>query len=387
MSLLVVEICLKKCIVGVLVSIIMLYITLHDVDRIPSEESFEDLYWRPYVVNSFIASSMIPTLIITIGIVYFLLKNTYGLRPLVKVLSAIIFSTEIFFVILYQSLEVYYKGEPWPYWCLIILPRTIYMMSIILLLYVFISTCVPKLIYGDYPKSKKERVVTLFTLIIMAILPTLWIINGPYMQIMYLAALIVAFGISYCYKETFLYNSILHYTIYIVLAYRFYYLSGHALDFLSPKEERTRVGFPEFNVIITFAITIFDFIAMILFFLALFPITSMNLGSAEIKPETNELKDIAKLKQFVEVELKIDTKEINDAIEQIVSDEVIVTIGKNYVIALLFIDIIQGWITRGLVMDFDRFFFDISHVDFTFRYLNWAVYAIVALNSFLVGKA
>lgn len=373
----------------------MWYIDVHSVERITKADNFEILFWRPNVVFNFFLSSVVPMALIVAGILYTLFKKTYGLKQSVKSRYTIIFSAEILLIFIYQCFEVYYTGKNWPYWCLIILPRTIYVTSIMLLFYTFISACKPNMIYDNYPHFKEQRIVSLFTLIIMGILPILLIINGPYLQILYLAAMIVAFGASYCYKGTFLHDSILHYTIYIVMAYRLYYISGHKLDFLNPKITRTFVGFPEFNLIITFSISIFDFIAIIVFFLALLPIASVNLDNDRTAVNPDSPQNTSEVKDTNSIEINIETKNpikniktIEQMDEGKVEDyEAVMNVGRNYAIIMLFIDIIQDWFTRYLVFNFELHFFDVSHVDFTFRFVNWAVYFVIALNCFLIGKA
>jgi len=325
---------------------------------------------------------------------YSLFKKTYGLKSTVKNRFAISFLVEIFLIFIYQYYEVKHKKEDWPYWNLILIPRTVYIISLILLFYGFIAACKSNMIYSHYPQSKQQRIVSLFTLLLIAILPILLIINGPYLQIVYLTALISAVGFAYCFKGTFLYNSILHYTMYSVLCYRMFYTTGHKLDFLNPKIARTFVGFPEFNLIITFSITIMDFIAIVVFLLALLPIISINLNKENtdvnlgVRPNSLQQRD-----QMIEIDLGTQNiaqtgKFYDPGIKTKINNaEPILYIVRNYAIVMLFIDIMQDYITRYLVFNFEQHFFDVSHIDFTFRFINWAIYFVVALNCFLIGKA
>eukprot|EP00826_Nyctotherus_ovalis_P016415 TRINITY_DN1474_c0_g1_i1.p1 TRINITY_DN1474_c0_g1~~TRINITY_DN1474_c0_g1_i1.p1 ORF type:complete len:943 (+),score=227.01 TRINITY_DN1474_c0_g1_i1:481-3309(+) len=381
----------KKLLVGVLIAGLMLYISVHSAERWPARDSFEAVYWRPYVVYNYWVSSFIPMMVIVAALLFFLFKRTYGLKSSVKLGYAGIFLTEIFLILVYQHYEIYYKRDQWPYWDLILLPRCIYLVSMILLFYGFVSVCKHDMVYAHYPQTKEQRIVSLFTLLLIAVLPILLIINGPHLQILYLVAFIMAVGSAYCFKGTFMYNSILHYTIYIVLGYRLYFVSGHKLDFLNPKITRTFVGFPEFNLIITFSITIMDFIAIIVFLLALLPIVSINLDDnskdfgfgilPSMNMEVDRNHDIEAVKIVRDDgSLKLVEKTSNE-------DEAVLLIGRNYAIAMLFIDIMQDYFTRYLVFNFELHFFDVSHVDFTFRFVNWAVYFVIILNCFLSGKA
>ena len=59
---------------------------------------------------------------------------------------------------------------------------------------------------------------------------------------------------------------------------------------------------------------------------------------------------------------------------------------RNYAIFLLYLDVVQDGLTRFLVFNFEARFFQVSHLDFTFRFISWAIYGFIIGNTIVIGK-
>jgi len=364
--------------VAVFIALTLRYIEFHNCDQHPPADTLE---WtmKELIVHNYWVSGVIPTILILGFLQTLIFKNTHSVNSLVKIVMSIILFLGIIGVFIYQYYEKTLPTKNWPYHITIILPRTIYSLFAITFVYLLFGLRNPNLIYEEFPAQKAKRIVSFFTLFLISIFPVLMLINGPNVQIVHLCCLIIGFGANYVLKNSVLHNSLFHYVFYAIATFNIFYASGHVLDFLSPKIKRTFVGFPEFNIIITFTIAIIDFVATTIIMILSIPVHSIVINSeANFEPvkETRTLTfDVGTPK--VDTNLKTD-KSVMEPILRCI---------RNLVVFMLYFDIVQDSYTRFLVFNFEGRFFQASHTEFTFRFINWAMYGVVLGSCFILGKA
>ncbi|MDR3547429.1 MAG: hypothetical protein P4M11_04000 [Candidatus Pacebacteria bacterium] len=371
---------------GVVLALLLRYMETHNSEYHPPQGSEEQTV-RELLVEKYSVSSVAPTIVLALAAYYSLFRRTYGLRVWTKILFSVQFFIELAAIFVYQYYEIYYLTKDRPYIILIVIPRTIYMLTLLSSVYLFASLCSPSLLYHERPASKPMRISSFYTLLIMSILPSLLIIAGPYQQILFVFCLILAFGSVYCLNGTILMNSCLQFTVYGIAAFKLFYASGHRLDFLSPKIARTFVGFPEFDMIITFSISIVDFATMIMFLIMLLPLAT--IAAHELSPTEPQGEQAARnpLADMQPMPLDTDQSQKSVSGNNLEESRAVVSILRNYVIMLLYFDIIQDALSRFLVFNFEERFFQASHTEFTFRFINWMTYGVICLNTFATGKA
>ncbi len=362
----------------------MRYMDLHNTDiRFPANTPETAL--RKLFVENYFVSSFVPTLII-IGIcLYAVFKRTFGLASRVKMGFAILFMAEIGMTFVYQYYEQNYERKNWPYWIIIGLPRTMY--AICLAGTVFLGLCLKNssLLYKNRPESKDKRIASFFTLTTLNVLPILMMINGPYEQIIHLFCFAVALIPYYCFKDTKLHNSLFQYIFYGVAAFKLFYASAHRLDFLSPKIARTFVGFPEFNLIITFSIAIIDFVSTSILLLLLLPLVSVNLDDRQ-EETIGKFQPVSEPTSSENEGSITPGNSLAAAADQKGAEKSVLEVVRNYFVMLLYLDVVQDSYSRFLVGEFEQRFFQASHTEFTFRFINWAIYGFTIGNIFILGK-
>lgn len=377
----------KSFILSVVIALSIHFLELHNPESHPKKGSFEEQY-KLNVAENYLISSAIPSFMLLAIAIYGIIKKSFGLKRKIKYIFCLVMILQTAGLIIYQSYEITSKSKEWPVTILIYLPRTIYAVAALSVAFLITSLFFPGCLYDMRPTDKRERIISFYTLLVSSLCPIFLIIAGPYQQIIYLNAIGVAFGIGYCLQQAKLINSYFHYTFIPIVAFRIFYDSGHRLDFLSPRLARAFVGFPEFQLVTTFSIVIVDFVSTTVLFILLSPLVTAcyeakddNINGMRMLPSEHTPSG---LNPDPDPEKRIVSKEDNISNERDIKMQM--TVFANYFAMLAYFDIVQDCYTWFLVYNFEDYFFYASHTEFSFRFINWAMYLITAFSILITGK-
>jgi len=328
-------------------------------------------YFQEVYTKNFTLCSVIPSLFIFLLAEYsIILKNTnYAMKIYIRAIYAILFMFSFTGVMFYQSKEVdgMLKFNNFTY---ITLPRLVYLINLIQLIYLFIGLFIPGLIWKTNMNiSQNIKLSTYFAMILTSFMPSLLMIYGPYQQILFLGYFIMIYFSNYIFKQINIGNTLFQYIFYSFLSQNMFHVTGHVLDFMLPKVERTFVGFPEFNTFISFGIALLDSVGSYSFIILLIPILT---NEHEKENEFTYLNNIE--------ERQLTPQKLND----IKNPEL--QISRNYFIILLHFEMIHMGITRFLVANFEKLFFEVARTEFTFRFIDWYIYLAITGCEFIISK-
>ena len=339
------------------------------------------------ITNNYVNLSAIPSfLILGLGLYFIFVKTSPKTRKIIKIGFGIFFITESIGMMYYQFKE-YNKTYKDTHFSYIILPRSIFALSVFQIFFLFVSLCFKPLLWSELP-SKKERIFTFFTFLLTATVPSLLMLVGPNQPIYYLCMLMVAYGLSYILKEIGQSNSLFFCVFYFFMMHSFYHSTGHILDFMALRVQRAFVGFPNFKTEINFPIVFFETTGTFALMMALVPFITIYGKSNEGKNEYKKCKttpesELTSIKTISEDENdKSDKKPANSNDDS----KLEAMIWRNYLMILLCFELSHDGLTKYLITHFDSMFFSMSPTEFTFRFIDWYIFILVFIFEYIIGR-
>jgi len=334
------------------------------------------------IINYFICS-VIPTILFSYLGLYLILKRVS------REINVIVKMTFISFLILSTTGMLYYQiGElddsfKSSYFTHILLPRLVFALSCFQMLYLIFSLFFKQLLWRNLP-SKKERIFAFFTLLLTSTMPSLLMLAGPYHQIYFFLMTLICYSLNYVLSKIGLKHSYYFYTTYVFIAFLFYFITDHQLNYLLLRFDRIYVGFPHFRVITNFFTAFFETFGAFSYMMALLPlITVMSESEDGTKKRGNVyfpskvILESHPLKKEVTEEDKEELKKYN-ALE--------ITLVRNYLMVLLNFELIHNGFTAHLLIDFVKAFSASFPLEGACRILNWYIYLLTLIFGFAIAK-
>eukprot|EP00826_Nyctotherus_ovalis_P059215 TRINITY_DN8216_c0_g1_i10.p1 TRINITY_DN8216_c0_g1~~TRINITY_DN8216_c0_g1_i10.p1 ORF type:complete len:751 (-),score=158.97 TRINITY_DN8216_c0_g1_i10:189-2441(-) len=319
--------------------------------------------------------SIVPTFILLgIGVYLILRKVASEMYFVVKTAFVLTLVATSLGMLHYQIKEVS-KDLKSSYFCYIVLPRSIFALSVLQMIYLVISLGFKRLLWKTLP-PKKDRVFAFFLLLLTGTIPSLLLLVGPHHQIFYLALLLVAYTLSYTLHAIGHGNSFFFSVIYFFTMNFFYFATGHVLDFMALRVQRAFVGFPDFKTEINFPIVFFETGGVFSFMMAMLPLLSMMHDSENYKYRQCE-------QEPSEVPMgNSNSKEMRGDDNRVLET----VIGRNYLMNLFNFEMTHNGLSAYLVRKFSSEFFSMSPTEFTFRFINWYMYILTFGFLYIIGK-
>lgn len=330
------------------------------------------------IAGNYLLTSTIPSIVIYIWCMYTSIKRLhYHLQSYVRLIFQLIFSIEFAGMMYYQYCEVTHTLKDSDFQHLI-LPRTIYILLAMQILFLSVSTCFPSLMCSVKGVPKSHRIYTFFGLLFLSVLPSMLMIVGEGQQIEFVFLYVIVFLVNFCMKEIGESNCFLHYVLYSLIVQKMYINTGHVLDFMALKIHRAFVGFPDFDTKYNYTIAFLDTTSVFTFFMMLVPILTIETYPdycQKLMPNSNNGNSV---EPIYSTPLGGETEKVED--------EVQFRVIKNYLFILLHMELIHDALTRYLVANFHSWFFPISPVEFTFRIIDWFVFILAFGFTFAIGN-
>ncbi len=334
------------------------------------------------VAQNFAICSAAPSAIMLVAGLFWTERNC--LRSVVRATARrgfqILFTVSFIGMLYYQYRELDGEALKWNRFNYIVLPRAVYAINIIQVAYLFFAGCRCRPTFWLDDPPKQSRVYAFFTLLLLSILPSSLMIFGPYQPVLFLGLFVVLYATNFCLRRTGEANSVFQYVLYSMVAQMMFHTTGHVLDFVSPKVQRTFVGFPEFNTAVSFTIAFLDSVGVFTFTTMMTPILTLE-GS-----EDAQRKYYDQITPSRDLEQSSPQKESSAATAGAENHVAEAAVAKNLIAILIHSEATHTAVTRFLAANFDRMFFEASHPEFTLRFFSWYEYILVLFILFVIGK-
>jgi hypothetical protein len=277
------------------------------------------------------------------------------------------------------ELDGSYKSS---YFTHIFIPRLVYALSGLQMLYLIFSLFFKQLLWKSLP-SKKERVFAFFTLLLTSTVPSWLMLAGPYHQVFFLLMTAICYSLNYVLNKAGLRNSYFFYTTYVFVTLFFYLATEHALNYLMLRFSRVYVGFPNFHVATNSINIFFEMFGIFSYTMALVPLLSVINGSVSNNQQgiTSFLMEIASEQQITKEESTVENKQ-----ESLEDTALEITIARNYLMMLINYEVIHDGLTGHLLADYFKLFVAVSPSELTMRFIDWYIYILTIVFEFVIAK-
>jgi hypothetical protein len=322
--------------------------------------------------------STIPTLLfLAIGLYLIIRRVSKGVHLIVRVMFSCIFTMTMLGMFYYQMKEENntFKDN---YFTYIILPRSIFALSVLQMVYLVVSLCFKKLMWRQQ-MPKQDRIFAFFLFLLTGTIPSLLLLAGAYQQVFYLSLCIVGYGVSYTLGKIGQGNSLFFCTVYFFTMNFFYFATNHVLDFMALRVQRAFVGFPEFKTEINFTIVFFETGGTFSLLMGMLPLLTLMHDSLN-----DTYRYITQEPAGIPMEITSGTSGVKDKEDEDKTLEI--TLGRNYFMVLFNFEMIHSGLSIYLVTNFSNTFFTMSPIEFTFRFINWYIHILTFSFLFIIGK-
>jgi len=328
--------------------------------------------------KNYIYCSIIPTfLFLGTGLYWIIKKVSNGLHSIVKKMFALIFSVTMLGMLYYQSKEENSTFKQ-NYFTYIILPRSIFGLSVFQMIYLVISLCFKQLLWKQYV-PKRDRVFAFFLFLLTSTIPSLLLLAGPHQQIFFLCLCISVYALNYTLGKIGQGNSFFFCTIYFFIMNFFYFATDHILDFMALRVQRAFVGFPEFKTEINFTIVFFETGGAFSLLIAMLPLLTLIDDSFN-----DTYRHIRQEPVYTPVKITSGMCDKNNKEDE---DKVLeITLGRNYFMVLFNFEMMHNGLNIYLITNFSDTFFIMSPAEFTFRFINWYAYILTFSFLLIIGR-